>query len=316
MKNNIIKNTKQYMQELPIRIRPGYACINASIKENFRNFRLATVEKRDDEKLIDVISHNIRLLNRTIKYNIEHNIYLYRVSSDIIPFCTHPYIVELYNDRILASEEVIKNIQEINVLNKKYNLRLSIHPGQFNVLASPRKEVVERSIQEINAETNLIKSLGGKDVILHVGGSYGDKESAIKRFTENIKYVDTSCLIVENDDKVYSAEDIYKLCEVEKLNWVFDYHHHKCKLSEEYTIENMLKSYPPIKYHLSTGATGSTDRSHAEYISKTDFIALRELLIKANIKEADIMFEAKKKNDSITAILEPVENGYWVLKEV
>lgn len=299
-----------------IKIRPGYACINKSIKENFRNFRLATVEKKDDEKLIAVITHNIGLLNKTIKYNVDHNIYLYRVSSDIVPFCTHPHICDLYENKILTDEKVIDNIEEINSLNKKYNLRLTIHPGQFNVLASPRKEVVERSIEEVNKETELIKLLGGKDVILHVGGSYGDKEAAIKRLKENIKYIDTSCLILENDDKVYSAEDIFKLCKTEKLNWVFDYHHHKCKPSDEYSIETILKEYPPRKYHISTGADGNTDRAHAPYISRKDFKDLEELLIGCNIHEADIMFEAKNKNHALTEILEPLKDGYWKLKEV
>ncbi len=298
-----------------IKIRPGYACINNTIKENFRNFRLATVEKKDETKIIEVISHNIKVLNKIIKYNVENNIYVYRVSSDIVPFCTHPYIVDLYNN-ILTDRRVADDIEEIKLLNNKYNLRLSIHPGQFNVLASPRKEVVERSIEEIVKETELIKLLGGKDVILHIGGSYGDKESAIKRFKDNIKYIDTSCLILENDDKVYSAEEIYELCKEEKLNWVFDYHHHKCKPSDNYSIENILKSYPPLKYHISTGADGSIDRSHAPYVSRKDFKDLENLLIKCGISEADIMFEAKKKNEAITEILTPLKNGYWKLKEV
>ncbi len=298
-----------------IKIRPGYACINKTMKENFRNFRLATVEKKYDEKIIEVITNNISVLHKTIKYNVENNIYVYRVSSDIVPFCTHPYIVELYKS-ILEDKNVINDIEGINLLNKKYNLRLSIHPGQFNVLASPRKDVVQRSIEEINKETELIKSLGGNDVVLHIGGSYGDKESAIKRFKENIKYIDTSCLILENDDKVYSAEEIFELCKGEKLNWVFDYHHHKCKPSDNYSIENILKTYPPRKYHISTGADGSTDRAHAPYVSKKDFKNLQDLLVKCNISEADIMFEAKNKNEAITEILKPLKNGYWKLKEV
>ncbi len=299
-----------------IKVRPGYACINVSIKENFRNFRLATVEKKDNEKLIDVISHNIALLNKTIKYNVEHNIYVYRVSSDIVPFVTHPYIKEIYRNKILQDKTVIDNIQEIVKLNNKYGLRLSIHPGQFNVLASPRKEVVERSVDEINEQTELVKLLGGKDVILHIGGSYGDKDSAIKRFKVNTAYIDKECLLVENDDKTYSAEEVCEICEDQKLQWVYDYHHDRCRPSENIDMIELLKNYPPHKYHLSSGANSETDRAHDMLVTRKDFIDCVSLLIKSGIKSADIMFEAKKKNKSITEILNPEKDGYWKLKQV
>ena len=147
-----------------VHIRAGYACINLALKESFRSFRLSAVEKQDEAKITEVIWHNIRLLKKIIEYNIKHNIYVYRISSDLIPFCTQPYVKGLYTECVLQNTEMQKYFSEIRDLQEKHQLRLSIHPGQFNVLASPKKDVVERSIAEINEQTCVIKQLGGSNV--------------------------------------------------------------------------------------------------------------------------------------------------------
>lgn len=296
-------------------IRVGYACINLSLKESFKNFRLATVEKKDEEKIIEVMWHNIRLLRKIIDYNMEHNIYVYRVSSDLIPFCTHPYINELYEENVLQNKEMRQHFEYIRSLREKYQLRLSIHPSQFNVLSSPKKEVVERSIAEINEQKKWIKLLGGDNVVLHVGGSYGNKEEALKRFKANVSYVDMNLLSVENDDKTYNTYEVWKLCQELGLKWVYDYHHCRCHLSPDCMIEELLQAYPPDKYHLSTGTPHKDSRPHAELISKQDYKDFTTLLSRSNILKADVIFEAKLKNKAITSILTPLEKGYWCLKE-
>ena len=295
-------------------IRVGYACINLSIKESFRNFRLSAVQKQDEEKITEVMWHNIRLLKKIIDYNIKHNIYVYRVSSDLIPFCTQPYVKTLYEERVLQNHEMQQYLRDIHYLQEKYQLRLSIHPSQFNVLASPKKEVVNRSIAEINEQTRWSKLLGVSNVVLHIGGSYGNKEEALRRFKANVGYVDCKLISIENDDKTYNAQEVCSLCQDLKLKWVYDYHHCRCHPSPDCAIEELLEIYPPDKYHLSTGTPHYDSRPHAELISKGDYRGLIKLLEKSNILKADVIFEAKLKNKAITAILEPKEQGYWILK--
>lgn len=296
-------------------IRVGYACINVSLKESFKSFRLAAVEKKDEEKITDVMWHNIRLLRKIIDYNIKHNIYIYRVSSDLVPFCTQPYVKALYEERVLQNKEMRQYFTDIHYLREKYQLRLSIHPSQFNVLSSPKKDVVTRSIAEINEQTKWIKLLGGNNVVIHVGGSYGNKEEALKRFKAHVGYVDAKLLSIENDDRTYNTYDVWKLCQELKLKWVYDYHHCRCNVSSDCVIEELLKAYPPDKYHLSTGTPHKDSRPHAGLISKQDYKDFTALLKTSKILNADVIFEAKLKNKAITAILNPIEKGYWCLKE-
>lgn len=297
-----------------VAVRVGYACLNLSFKDSFRNYRLATVEKKDEEKITDVIWHNIRLLREIVEYNIKHNIFVYRLSSDLVPFCTHPYVRSLYEEKVFNNEEMYHHFTAIRAMQEEYDLRLSIHPSQFNVLSSPKKEVVSRSIEEINAQTEWIRILRGENVVIHVGGSYGDKKSAIQRFKENLRYVDQNLISIENDDKTYNAEEVVEICQHKCVKWVYDYHHDRCHPSVEKEVKQLIKAYPPSKYHLSTGTPHVDSRPHADYISAHDYKAFTEFLIECGIQKADVIFEAKKKNKSIFHILEPCGNGYWKLE--
>ena len=296
-------------------VRVGYACINLSFKESFRNYRLKTVENKEEDKITEVIWHNIRLLKKIIEYNIAHNIYVYRITSDLVPFCTQPYIEKLYKEKVLNNEEMYGCFTDIKNMQESYGLRLSIHPSQFNVLSSPKEDVVSRSIQEINAQTEWIRHFNGENVVIHVGGSYGDKKQALERFKTNLKYVDQSLISIENDDKTYNVEEVAALCEERKLKWVYDYHHDRCYPSLEKETSQWVKSYPPSKYHLSTGAPYCHSRPHAEYIRPSDYKYFTRFLKECGIKEADVIFEAKKKNKAIFHILDPCGSGYWKLTQ-
>lgn len=295
-------------------VRVGYACLNLSFKDSFRNYRLATVEKKEEEKITDVIWHNIRLLREIIEYNIKHNIYVYRVTSDLVPFCTHPYVAEIYKEKVLNNEEMYGHFAAIRAMQEEYNLRISIHPSQFNVLSSPRTEVVERSVKEINAQAEWMHILKGKNVVIHVGGSYGDKKAAIERFKSNLKYVDQNLISIENDDKTYNAEEVVDICQPRSLKWVYDYHHNRCHPGDTREVKQLVKEYPPDKYHLSTGTPHVHSKPHAEYISRNDYEQFTIFLNECGIEQADVVFEAKKKNKAIFHILESAGNGYWKLE--
>lgn len=303
---------EQLMEQAAVRV--GYACINLSLKESFRNFRLATVEKEDYNKITEVIWHNIRMLRQIIEYNVKHNIYVYRVSSDLIPFCTHPYVKSIYQEQVLNNEEMYHHFAAIRAMQEAHNLRLSIHPSQFNVLSSPKKDVISRSVDEINGQTEWIKALRGENVVIHIGGSYGDKKSAMQRFKDNLKYIDQNLISIENDDKTYNVEEVIEICEPRCLKWVYDYHHDRCYPSRTQAVEKYIRAYPPDKYHLSTGTPHNHSRPHADYISASDYKHFTQFISSCGIKEADVIFEAKKKNKAIFHILTPCPNGYWKLE--
>lgn len=300
-------------------IRIGYACINLTLGKKYRTFRWKSVEDKDINKIKEVIQHNIILLGDVIHDNIKKNIYVYRVTAEIIPFIDKSEMKEIIDQHHILSEPKIQNeFKRIRNWQEKYNLRISMHSSHFTMLASPKEEIVQRSIGELRAQSNFLNCIGGQNLIIHIGGAYGNKEETLGRFKENIrKYkneIDLERLTIENDDKTYTSEEVVALCRSLNLKWVYDFHHERCNPSQNQDIIQLLKAYPPDKFHLSSGIDDQIKPPHADYIRKKDIEGLIVQLDLADIKEADIVFEAKKKDLSIYEVMDPMDNGYWKIK--
>ena len=302
------------------KIRVGYACINLSLNKKYRTFRLKTIEDKDIDKIKEVIQHNIILLGDIIYDNIKKNIYVYRITADIIPFMDKEEMKEIIKqNHILSNPKIQNEFERIRMWQKKYNLRISIHTSHFTILSTPKEDVLEKSIGELKVQSDFLHLVGGQNLVIHIGGAYGNKSESLKRFKDNIiRYknpIDLDLLTVENDDKTYTSEEVVSVCKSLNLKWVYDFHHERCNPSYETNIIDLLKYYPPDKYHLSSGVEGDTKPPHADYISRKDISDLIHQLDLANIKNADIIFEAKKKDLSIYPIMEPLKDGYWKIKD-
>lgn len=166
----------------------GYACVNETLKpRKFRTCRLKTIETKGIEVLKEIVLHNLELLNDIIEWNQAHDIKFYRVSSDIIPLSTHPIVLEKgfiwQND-----PDIKKALSKIKERVKAYQMRISMHPDQYTVLNTLKKDVLERSIEYLAFHAEFLYAIGGQDMILHVGGVYGDKVSAKKGLLHNIYF--------------------------------------------------------------------------------------------------------------------------------
>jgi UV DNA damage endonuclease len=254
-------------------------------------------------KVKEMTMYNLEKTLEVLKWNVENDIYFYRASSDLVPFATHIEMTWKWDE-----DEDVKNVcAQINHLVNAHAVRLTTHPGQYSVLNSPDIRIVDNCIRDFEYHAKLMDLMGGTDMITHVGGVYGDKERAKERWVDNYTLLSKSVqdkLRLENDDKSYHIQDVLDISEKCGVPVVLDIHHHNCnphmgKISD---ILDMIMgtwvniTHVPPKMHISTGRTGRTDRSHHDYISEDDFNELIELLGNRNV---DIMFEAKKKEESI-----------------
>jgi UV DNA damage endonuclease len=218
------------------KINYGYACINETLKKDGittnRSLKKATLDKKGLEYVSELALENVRDLEKVIQWNLENDIMFFRMSSNIIPWANK---IDWHN---------IKDIDEIKTILKrcgdfatKHEIRLTMHPGQFVVLTSPHKHVIENSISELKAHSDLMNYMGLSEtpynkINIHMGAAYGDKINSSKTFIKNFKTLPDDIrnrLTVENDDKgvMYSTTDLYKLVHGEiGLPIVFDYHHH------------------------------------------------------------------------------------------
>lgn len=284
----------------------GYACINLTVPTKYRTCRLKTVEEQGMDKVKELTLHNFEEALTAIRWNIDNRIYFFRLSSEIVPFATHDVMTwNWYED-----EDVLEVTKKIHKLAKAHSVRLSMHPGQYSVLNSPKKQVVENAVQDLEYHNQIMNLTGGTDIVLHVGGAYGDKEKAKKTFADSYKLLSEdirSKLILENDDKTFHLLDVIDITRETNVPVCFDIHHHRCNpYSENISLREALqevfqswKGKRRPKVHISSGATSPTDRSHHDYIFEEEFDELVELL---NTKDIDIMFEAKKKEKSVLRI--------------
>ena len=235
----------------------GYACINMQLRKKGINAKRSMIRRTFDAKGLDYVSElclaNARDLVEIIKWNNENGIKVFRMPSDIFPWMSEYEFTDLPDYKKLCM--VLKGAGN---LAKKYGQRLSFHPGQFCVLASPSQKVVDSAINELNKSSQIMDLMGlprsrMAKINIHVGGAYGDKKSALERFCKN--YLTTSPgvqsrLTIENDDKasMYSVVDLYEgIYKVVGIPIVFDYYHHKfCTggLTEEQALKLAASTWP------------------------------------------------------------------------
>lgn len=278
----------------------GYACLTRGVYNT--NFKTCSLKTAREENLLKIIHHNLDVLERIIDYNVRMDIKFFRLSSDIIPFGSSEV-------NKLAWDEIFKEkFQKISEKIKKNNMRISMHPGQYTVLNSLKDIVVERAIEDLEYHNRFLDALemdARSKIILHIGGVYGDKKSAISRFEENYDRLNPgikSRLIIENDDKSYNIGEVLEISKRKDIPVVYDNLHNALLPFDEskddsYYIKLAGESWKSRdgnqKIHYSQSADGKKTGSHSRTIDLEEFHSFL-----GSIADVDIMLEVKDKNIS------------------
>lgn len=284
----------------------GFACINTTLgKEGrFKTITVKSANKLTQQELIKKVKgitvDNLYNTYKILQWNIENNIFMYRMTSNMIPLATH----ELLKGWIWWDDKDILNIcNKIKQLVINNSIRISFHPDQFCVINSPKEEVFQMAVGILNYHNRLSDLLGNDTLILHIGGIYGDKESAKLRFISNFIKLPVDIqnkIVLENDDKSYNVEDVLDVCKYLGVRMCIDFHHDRCLPSNngtEWIMYNVIATWKgqTPKCHISSSRDSITDRSHADYVSSEDVKRVVEL----TKGKFDIMFECKMKELSV-----------------
>lgn len=253
-------------------------------------------KNKDYNKLDSIIKSNLEALSNIIDYNIKNNIHFYRLTSKLIPLATKVKV-----DYI---KKYKKYYDEIGKKIEKNNIRIDVHPDQFCVLNSTKKEVLDNSFEILKYHYNILEALHIKNkiIVLHVGSSVFGKTNSIKRFINNFNklpiYIQ-KCIAIENDDKIYNVDDCLDLCNKLNIPFILDYHHHICNhINMNIDYEKILKTWtikPKMHFSSPKNKTKKDFRSHHDYIEPLDFINFINTLP----FDVDIMLEAKAKDEAL-----------------
>lgn len=233
--------------------------------------------------LSEICRHNVQSLRKALNYVVTHRIGAFRILSPLFPLFTHPSI-HYQLDELPDAELIRKESAAIRAFRQTHDIRLSFHPDQFNVLSSPRREVINNTSRELAYHGLLAELVDAEVINLHAGGVYDDKDAALHRLRGTLKMLPDfvkSRITLENDDISYTPKDLLPLCEAEKIPMVYDIHHHRCLpdgFSEEEATERVVSLWHSLDrepyFHISSpkhGWNSKTPRVHADYIDPADF---------------------------------------------
>lgn len=263
----------------------GYACINMTLADKKITVNRGLTKKTFESKGLPYVSEliilNIKDFIEIIKWNQQNNITNYRMSSEMFPWFTH------YKLEYLPNFNTIQNLMKgAGSLIKKYNHKVSFHPGPFNCLASPTESVVTNTIYELEQHSRLIDLLELDEtpfynINIHIGGVYNDKYKTITRFIENFNLLSDSLkkrLTLENDDSKngYTIEDLYLVYKDTNIPIVFDTLHYFCNPGNLNYEDSFNLAYStwnniiPEIHHSSSRKlyedNSATIKTHADYI--------------------------------------------------
>ena len=209
--------------------------------------------------------------------------------------------------------DILKKIGDYVSIN---NMRITSHPGPYNVLASGKKEVVTKSLKNLSVHGEIFDIMGlsrttYNKINIHIGGAFGNKNDAMKRFCDNFYLLPesvTSRLTVENDDKssMFSVVDLYNgIYSYIGIPIVFDYHHHKfCGggLSENDALDIAVSTWGNIKpvVHYSESRNIEKKENSIKPQAHSDYIYNYINTYNHNV---DIMNEAKQKELAVQKYL-------------
>lgn len=283
-------------------MRIGYACLTVGVADT--DIKSCRARNADARRLYEITENNLLSLEHMLYYNIENNIRLFRISSELIPFGSSLVNTIKWWDLFRTQFEKLAEII------KKHQLRVSMHPGQYTVLNSPNEEVVKRTIADLEYHARVLEALGTDSrhkIILHIGGIYKDKKEAAERFMLNYDRLHNRIkqrLVIENDDKSYNIMDVLTIGRSCGIPVVFDNLHHKVNppdiIKDEIDWINECKATwkkedGRQKIHYSQQDRDKKAGSHSQSINPAEFI---EFVQRLGRKDIDIMLEVKDKNRS------------------
>ena len=306
----------------------GYACINMQLSypqkyggqekgvipiTTGRSMIKRTFESKGLDYASELALANAKDLDKIIDWNILNGFNFFRITSGLAPWKSE------YNWTDLKDLDEIKMyLHSAGVKAKTHNLRITSHPGPFNVLTSPHQHVVDNCVNDLTMHGDVFDMMGltrthFNKINIHIGGAYGDKPSSMKRFCENFNLLPESVksrLTVENDDKasMYSVKELYNgVYKLIGVPIVFDYHHHKfCDggLGEQEALELAISTWPegitPATHYSESRREEQGDdtirvQAHSDYIYDK---------INTYGNDIDIMVEAKRKELAVKKYLE------------
>ncbi|MDB4951807.1 MAG: UV-endonuclease UvdE [Gemmatimonadetes bacterium] len=261
------------------------------------------------------LSVSLDYFRAILDYLDEIDVRMYRLSSDFVPYCTHPDLPQFHGQ----VRECAPALADVGRTARERGIRLSLHPSQYVLPGAVDDAIARKGIADVDAQAELLDAMEqGPEavVVLHLGGAYGDKDAAMRRFAHSFARIGEAGrrrLVIENDETLYTVQDCLRVHEMIGVPLIFDHQHHNLNpgtLTVAEAARAALATWPAgvtPKVHFSSPRLDSRILSkgkreveappllsqHADYVHPWEFGGfLREV----GPIPFDVMLEAKMKD--------------------
>ena len=188
-----------------------------------------------EQRLWDIMEHNGAAALRLVQYvgSLPDALRMVRLGSNQLPAYTQPDWSYFWrkSDVRQRAEQLYRAVGEAS---RELDVRLSMHPGQFTVLASDNPDIVNRSIEEFEYHVDIARWMGyGKKfqdfkINVHISGRKGPE--GIKECLNRLSPEARNTITIENEENSWGLEHILELSG--HCGLVLDIHHHWCREGE------------------------------------------------------------------------------------
>ena len=272
------------------------------------------------------LSVSLDRLEQILRYLERHDISMYRMSSSLAPYATHPELPQ-FHGQVAQCES---RLAEIGERVRAMDVRLSTHPGQYVVLNSRSADVQAAAVRDLELHARLLDAMDlGPEavVVLHLGSGGEDGAERFVRGVELLSDAARARLAIENDDRVFALDDVLEVSRRCGLPVVWDILHHHCLdpagIPDREALELALATWPAgvvPKIHYSSPKTAVEERSRRRGRRVEKTLVLPQLRAHADMVDPigfrhflrdtadglrfDIMLEAKAKDLALLRLRE------------
>ena len=216
-----------------------------------------------EQRLWDLMVGNIEATRKLVERvsTLDPALRMVRISSDILPVYTHESFSDYWRkpDVVSYAETHFKRVGDIA---RNSGVRLSMHPGQFTVLASDNPGIVQRSIEEFEYHADMARWMGyGKTfqdfkINVHISGKQGPE--GIRRAYTRLSPEARNCITIENEENSWGLDDCLSISDIVPI--VLDVHHHWIRegeyiLPSDHRVKRVIDSWrglrPTMHYSVS-----------------------------------------------------------------
>lgn len=282
-------------------LRVGYACVNTLLPSAARTLRLGNVTAA---RLRELIGENLDALEAILRWNLEHDIRVFRLTSNLIPFGSH-----VANELDWAAA-FGSRLRELGALMTGASMSLSTHPGQYTVLSSVHPHVVDAALAELEYHDRLLTAFGldrSHKIVLHIGSGAAGREDAFARFAAEFARLSPAAagrLVLENDER-WPVAAVLPLAHLLSIPVVFDAFHHELTPSFSNSSVREVACHVGESWgdgdgrqelHFSTQEAGKRSGARAQEL---DLDAFGRFLNEVGDLPVDCILEVKDKEQSV-----------------